>query len=83
MAKFKPLNETQLVRLPISLQNQLVPGTREHTISEVVDKHIDLSVLDARYNNDENGAAAIHPNIVPMPFGRSCSRSSCWPTPEA
>jgi transposase len=64
MAKFKPLNETQLVMLPISLQNQLVPGTLEHTISELVDKHIDLSVFDGRYNNDETGATAIHPKIL-------------------
>ena len=64
MAKFKPLNENQLVMLPISLQDQLVPGTLEHTISELVDKHIDLSVFDPRYNNDETGAAAIHPKIL-------------------
>jgi|KBSSwiStaDraftv2_1062776.scaffolds.fasta_scaffold144126_2 transposase len=64
MAKFKPLNENQLVMLPISLQNQLVPGTLEHTISELVDKHLDLSVFDARYNNDETGATAIHPKIL-------------------
>jgi transposase len=64
MAKFKPCNEAQLVMLPISLQDQLVPGTLEHTISELVDKHIDLSVFDARYNNDETGAAAIHPKIL-------------------
>jgi transposase len=64
MAKFKPLNENQLVMLPISLQDQLVPGTLEHTISELVDKHIDLSVFAARYNNDETGATAIHPKIL-------------------
>jgi len=64
MAKYKPCNEDQLVMLPISLQNQLVPGTLEHTISQLVDKHIDLSVFDARYNNDETGAAAIHPKIL-------------------
>ena len=64
MAKFKPLNENQLVMLPISLQNQLVPGTLEHTISELVDKHLNLSVFDARYNNDETGATAIHPKIL-------------------
>ena len=64
MAKFKPCNEDQLVMLPISLQDQLVPGTLEHTISELVDKHIDLSVFDARYNNDAIGAAAIHPKIL-------------------
>jgi transposase len=64
MAKFKPLNENQLVMLPISLQNQLVPGTLEHTISELVENHLDLSVFDARYNNDETGASAIHPKIL-------------------
>jgi transposase len=64
MAKFKPLNENQLIMLPISLQEQLVPGTLEHTISEMVDKHMDLSVFDARYHNDETGAAAIHPKIL-------------------
>ncbi|KAA0259749.1 MAG: DDE transposase [Chloroflexi bacterium] len=64
MAKFKPLNEKQLIMLPISLEDQIVPGTLEHTISEVVDKHLDLSVFDARYHNDETGAAAIHPKIL-------------------
>jgi transposase len=64
MAKFKPLNENQLVMLPISLQDQLVPETLEHTISELVEKHLDLSVFDARYNNDETGSAAIHPKIL-------------------
>ena len=64
MAKFKPLNENQMVMLPISLQDQLVPDTLEHTISELVDKHIDLSVFNGRYNNDETGAAAIHPRIL-------------------
>ena len=50
--------------LPISLQDQLVPGTLEHTLSQLVDKHIDLSVFDARYNNDDTGATAIHPKIL-------------------
>jgi len=64
MAKFKPLNENQLIMLPISLQEQLVPGTLEHTLSQVVDDHIDLTVFDARYNNDDTGASAIHPKIL-------------------
>jgi len=64
MAKFKPCNEDQLVMLPISLQDQLVPGTLEHTLSQVVEKHLDLSIFDARYNNDETGATAIHPKIL-------------------
>jgi transposase len=64
MAKYKPTNEDQMVMLPISLQDQLVPGTLEHTIHRLVDENIDLSVFDERYNNDETGAAAIHPKIL-------------------
>ncbi|HEX9839292.1 MAG TPA: IS1182 family transposase [Anaerolineales bacterium] len=64
MAKFKPCNEDQLVMLPISLQDQLVPDTLEHTLSQLVENHLDLSVFNVRYNNDETGAAAIHPKIL-------------------
>jgi len=64
MAKYKPSNEDQMVMLPISLQDQLVPGTLEHTINRLVDENIDLSVFDERYKNDVTGAAAIHPRIL-------------------
>lgn len=64
MAKYKPCNNEQMVMLPISLENQLQPGTLEHTIHEVVEKHIDTSVFDARYRNDESGARAIHPKVL-------------------
>jgi transposase len=64
MAKYKPSNEDQMVMLPISLQDQLVPGTLEHTINRLVDENIDLSVFDERYKNDVTGAAAIHPKIL-------------------
>ena len=64
MAKYKPSNEKQMVMLPISLQDQLVPGTLEHTIHRLVEENVNLSVFDARYKNDETGAAAIHPKIL-------------------
>lgn len=64
MAKYKPSNENQMIMLPVSLQDQLVEGTLEHTINELVEKHIDLSVFDARYHNDQTGAAAIHPKLL-------------------
>ena len=73
MAKFKPCNEDQLVMLPISLQDQLVPDTLEHTLSQLVENHLDLSVFNVRYNNDETGA---QPPSIP----KSCSKSSCLPT---
>jgi len=64
MPRYKAYNYDQLVMLPISLENQLVPGTLEHTINELVEKHIDLSVFEGRYNNDDTGATAINPKIL-------------------
>jgi transposase len=64
MAKFKPYNYDQLVMLPISLQDQLDPGTLEYTINELVEKHIDLSVFEGRYQNDETGATAFNPKVL-------------------
>ena len=64
MAKFKPCNYDQLVMLPISLQNQLVPGTLEDTINELVENHLDLSVFEGRYQNDQTGATAFHPKVL-------------------
>jgi len=64
MAKYKPYNYDQLVMLPISLQNQLDPGTLEYTINELVERYIDLSVFEERYQNDETGATAINPRVL-------------------
>ncbi len=67
MPRTKAYNYDQLVMLPISLENQLVPGTLEHTVHELVEKHIDLSVFGGRYNNDDTSATAIACMIFTMP----------------
>jgi len=64
MAKYKPYNYDQMVMIPISLPDQLEPGTLEYTINELVENYIDLSVFEERYQNDQNGAAAINPKIL-------------------
>ena len=64
MAKFKPYNYDQLVMLPISLKDQLEPGTLEYTINVLVENHIDLSVFEGRYQNDETGATAFNPKVL-------------------
>jgi transposase len=46
------------------LSEQLVPGTFEHTLNKLIDKKLDLSIFDNKYNNDETGAAAIQPGIL-------------------
>ncbi|MEW6716389.1 MAG: transposase [Chloroflexota bacterium] len=64
MAKYKPYRYDQLVMIPISLQNQLEPGTLEYTINALVENHLDLSVFEGRYQNDHTGATAINPKIL-------------------
>jgi len=64
MAKYKPYNYDQLVMLPISLEDQLEPGTLEYTINALVEKNIDLTVFEERYQNDDTGATAINPKVL-------------------
>lgn len=64
MAKYKPCNYAQTMMLPVSLEKQLVPGSLEHIIHYVVEERIDLSVFESRYQNDKEGATAIHPKVL-------------------
>jgi transposase len=64
MARFKPYNYDQWVMIPISLHNQLEPGTLEYTINELVENHLDLSVFEERYQNDNTGATAFDPKVL-------------------
>jgi transposase len=64
MAKYKKYNYDQMVMLPISLEDQLVPGTLEFAIHTLVEKRMDLSRFDDKYHNDETGRSAYDPKIL-------------------
>src|SRR5512133_2304870 len=64
MARYKPYQYDQMVLVALSFQDQLEPGTFEYTLNELVEKHLDLSVFEARYQNDRSGARAIHPKLL-------------------
>ena len=64
MARYKHYNYDQLKLLPISFSRQILPGTFEHTLNHIVDHELNLSVFDARYQNDETGAPAYDPAIL-------------------
>lgn len=64
MARYKPYKYDQMVMIPVSLQQQLRPGTLEYTIHELVEHHIDMSVFETRYQNDHTGAKAIDPRVL-------------------
>ncbi len=59
MARYKKYDYRQTVLVPVSLEEQLVPGTLEFAIHTVVESKLDLSVFDEKFSNDETG--------LPMP----------------
>jgi hypothetical protein len=60
MARYKHYDFNQL---PVSLEEQLIPGTLEYAIHHVVEERLDLSIFDDRYCNDETGRKAIAPIV--------------------
>jgi len=49
LVKYREYSYDQARLLPVSLKNQIQPGTIEHTINYLVDHEIDLSVFDEKY----------------------------------
>jgi transposase len=64
MAKYKSYDYSQSVLIPVSLDEQLMPGTLEFAIHTLVQTRIDTSIFDHRYNNDETGREAYDPKIL-------------------
>ncbi len=64
MARYTPYDYCQTHLIPVSLEHQLLQGTLEHTIHILVDHHMDLSLFDGRYKNDETGCPAYDPKIL-------------------
>jgi transposase len=64
MAKFKTYDYRQRVLLPVSLEDQLMPGTFEFAIHTLVEKRLDMSIFAGKYRNDETGRAAYDPKIL-------------------
>jgi transposase len=64
MARYKPYDYDQLMMVPVSLEDQLMPGTLEYAIHHVVEERLDLRIFDGRYSNDETGRKAIAPEVL-------------------
>lgn len=64
MAKYKSYNYSQTVLLPVSLEDQLMPGTIEFAIHTLVEQRMDVSRFDERYRNDETGCKAYDPKVL-------------------
>ncbi|MGD9237793.1 MAG: IS1182 family transposase [Desulfobacterales bacterium] len=64
MAKFKRYDYSQKVLIPVSLQEQLVPGSLEFAIHTLIETRMDMSVFEGNYKNDETGRSAYDPKIL-------------------
>ncbi len=64
MAKYKPYDYGQRMMIPVSLEEQLVPGTLEFAIQTLVEDRMDMEVFEDRYENDETGRLAYDPKIL-------------------
>ena len=64
MARYKHYDYDQLMMVPVSLEEQLMPGTLEYAIHHVLEERLDLSIFDDRYRNDETGRKAIAPKVL-------------------
>jgi transposase len=64
MAKYKRYDYSQNVLIPVSLEDQLMPGTLEFAVQTLIETRMDLSVFDRNYNNDETGRSAYDPKVL-------------------
>jgi transposase len=64
MARYKDYDYRQTKMIAVSYEQQILPGTFEHTLHHLIDNEIDLSVFDSRYRNDTTGAPAYDPAIL-------------------
>ena len=63
MPRFKPVDYSPRF-LAVDLARQLISGTFEYALHHLLDHEIDLSAIEARYDNDEVGASAYDPRVL-------------------
>jgi transposase len=64
MAKYKRYDYSQSMLIPVSFEEQLMPGTLEFAIHTLVETRMDMSVFDGNYHNDETGRSAYDPKVL-------------------
>jgi len=58
MARYRPYNVKQDKFIAVSYAEQIVPGSFEHALNEIIEEHLDLTVFERRYRNDETTGVA-------------------------
>jgi transposase len=72
-------NQGQGVFISVNLDQQLQPGTFEHTLNFLIDNRLDLSIFHHKYRNENTGRPAYDPalllKIVLMAYSRGVTGS--------
>lgn len=63
MARYKDYSYEQTTMVAICYAHQIIPGTFEYTLSNVINT-LDMSIFEKRYRNDTTGAPAYDPRIL-------------------
>lgn len=64
MARYKPYDVNHDKWIPVSYRDQILPGSFEHALNEIVEEHLDLTALEDRYENDRTGRLAYDPAVL-------------------
>jgi transposase len=64
MARYQSYDVEQVTLVPVLFSDQILPGSFEYALNEIVDHHIDMQPFEARYKNDETGRLAYDPAIL-------------------
>lgn len=66
MARYKhtEAENGQGMFLTVNLKEQLLPGTFEYMLDEIINTKIDTGIFDKKYKNDQAGARAIPPKAL-------------------
>jgi len=64
MARYKSYDLQQGKMIALSYADQIVPGSFEYAPDDIVENHLDLSIFDTRYRNDQTGRLAYDPKVM-------------------
>ncbi len=64
MAKYKPYSYGQGQFIPVFFSKQILPGTFEFALNQLIDNKLNLTNFDKKFHNDKTGAPAYDPRIL-------------------
>jgi len=64
MPRYKNYSYAQTKMISISFDKQIVEGTFEFVLNDLIDNHLNLDIFQRKINNDITGAPAYEPSLL-------------------